>query len=199
MKIAVCSPIFDRPETRYTKSLADLMVAGTRAGHDLEYIWARSSILPVVRNEITKSALTWGAEQLLWLDSDQTFPPNTLERLLKLQRPIAGCNYMRKGEPAVPTAIGHDGKLIGTSREDAEAGKVDDVAGLGLGVVLIARTVFDRMPKPWFDHGRNAAGEIVGEDYEFFRKAREAGFKIALDHWLSWHIGHVGEGIFRFG
>jgi hypothetical protein len=36
---------------------------------------------------------------------------------------------------------------------------------------------------------------IVGEDVFFFRRLREAGIPVYLDHPLSWTIGHVHQSV----
>jgi len=62
------------------------------------------SMLPTLRHNIVKRALEDKATHILWLDSDQTFPAYTAERLLAPGREIIGCNIATKQFPSTPTA-----------------------------------------------------------------------------------------------
>jgi len=54
--------------------------------------------------------------------------------------------------------------------------------------------VFDTLAKPYFRYVTDeVGGEIVGEDYVFCDRAREAGFRIWCDAALSLEIGHIGQ------
>ena len=60
------------------------------------------------------------------------------------------------------------------------------------GCLLIRMSVFDALAKPYFRYVIDeVGGEIVGEDYVFCDRAREAGFRIWCDAALSLEIGHT--------
>jgi hypothetical protein len=154
---------------------------------------------------LVEEALLWGANFLLWIDADQSFPDSALLRLLTLNLPVVGVNYPRRVEPHFPTATGLDGKLIYTTEEMARSGAVDQVHSLGFGFCLISRTVFGDLDQ----HARSTGQEsmwplfaiemlgngtrIVGEDVYFFRKLQAANVPVYLDHALSWEVGHVHQ------
>lgn len=185
MKVAICTPLYSDPKATYTGCLVNLVMASRV---DLRYFFGQHSIVAHGREQLAAEAMEWGAVHLLWLDSDQIFPPDALSRLLAHNEPFVGCNYSRRGEPAGPTAKGLGGEPLWTSLDAARARKVEEVEGLGFGVCLTAASVFEKVQRPWFD--------AIAEDYDFCRKARSAGFRILVDHHLSWEIGHVGERIY---
>jgi hypothetical protein len=57
--------------------------------------------------------------------------------------------------------------------------------------------VFDKLSKPYFRFETDAHGAIVGEDYVFCDRAREAGFRIWCDAVISREIGHIGQSVHR--
>lgn len=144
--------------------------------------------------------MEWGADHLLWIDGDQVFPANSLDRLLSVGQPFVGCNYARRVEPVAPTALKarteSGDELLWTTLEDAKAGVVEEVIGIGFGLCLISRAVFEAAEKPWFAMVTDRNGDIHGEDHFFCDRARRAGFKIFVDHALSWQIGHVGDKVY---
>lgn len=65
---------------------------------------------------------------------------------------------------------------------------------VGTGANLIARTVFERLPRPWFHYGYEGASRDTwpGEDTSFCRKARAAGIQVWVDtSVVSPHLGEV--------
>jgi hypothetical protein len=64
--------------------------------------------------------------------------------------------------------------------------------------MLIRMSVFDRLPKPWFN--LVAVGDqLRGEDYHFCESARAAGIEVWCDGDLSAELGHIGQKIHRLG
>jgi hypothetical protein len=126
---------------------------------------------------------------LLFLDSDMTFPPDTLKRLLAHNKDIIGALYSRRSEPFLPTGTTLDGRHV-SSADGMTRMKI-----MPTGCLLIAMKIFDRLTKPWFNtrvHGET----LLGEDYYFCERAAEAGFEIWCDGALSREIGHIGQKIY---
>ncbi len=196
MKVAICTPLHGDPKAGYVNSLADLLLAPRASELELRYCRCSSSNVVRARTELARIALEWGADHLLWLDSDQTFPARALTRLLSIGQPIVGCNISTRAEPCQPNARDHAGRPIFTTAEAAAGGIVQEVGWLGFGLLLTAAEVFAKVPQPWFLMP-DEQGTIVGEDYYFCRQARAAGYKIYADHALSMQVGHIGERVFR--
>jgi GT2 family glycosyltransferase len=65
-----------------------------------------------------------------------------------------------------------------------------EVGEIGTAIMVIKREVFTKLPRPYFD-AKYYDGKHCGEDFEFCKKAREAGIKILMTPWVRSH--HIGE------
>ena len=184
MKVAICTPVYHDPSYHYTVSLANLLTVS--AGTSIGYFTSRGSLVALRRNLIAERALSCGADWLLWIDADQSFPPDTLKRLLAHRLDFVGCNIPIRYDPIGPTAgrLGEDGRVRHIWTEPGNK-NVEPVDVLGMGVCLVHRRVFEAAKAPWFGG--------TAEDHEFCLKSAQAGFRPHVDHGLSWEIGHVGE------
>src|SRR4051812_45016016 len=92
---------------------ANLVENGKTVKPKIDPIITSSSNVAASRCDLAKLALERGADWLLWLDSDHTFPANTLARLLARGRSVVGANYRRRmADEVKPTASAlRDGKL----------------------------------------------------------------------------------------
>lgn len=212
MKVAICIPRYGDVKGAFAICLARLVAHSLGKSPEpleIEIFSLSSSDLPQSRTELLKDAIGWQARYLLWLDADQTFPPDALLRLLAHRLDLVGCNYARRSEPTGPVAARLDDQgewqHVWTTKALAEAGAVEPVAHVGLGLCLMDMNLlhrvkahvekgvgwahwapFDRKPLP------GSAGRM-GEDASFFQELREAGIVLHLDHALSWQVGHIHE------
>jgi len=210
MKIAVCVPCYRDPAYHFAISLVGLMVHTAKVRPDLELgsFWTQSTLVSQARNRLLDDALNWGADHVLFLDADQSFPMDALLRLLGHGLDVVGVNYSTRVNPPRPTAanVAPDGSLVPvwTTKEEAEAGTVERVGRIGLGVALIARSVVERLRAeaeargeplgPLFHFRLSEDGrELTGEDFYFCERLERAGISVHVDHALSWETGHVGE------
>jgi hypothetical protein len=160
---------------------------------ELALFGERDGPLDFKRVNGARRALAWGAEYLLFIDSDHTFPADALIRLMARDRPLIGCNYptRRLGRP---TAYAFDKAPIPTTKAKADVDEVEAVAGIGLGFCLIKAPVFAAVEQPWFQTRIGEDGEVAcGEDAHFCNRVRAAGIPVLVDHALSWRIGHIDE------
>jgi hypothetical protein len=171
----------------------DFVYNGARIRPEIELFFNASSLLAESRCLLAEKGLAWGADFILWMDADHTFPPNALARLLARSTPIVGANYPRRNT-GEPTAVALDGTALPFDR----TGLVE-VATLGLGLCLIDAQVFRTVPRPWFRIEHVAEGVPISEDYYFFRKARAAGQHAYVDADLSREVGHIGVHVFTPG
>lgn len=210
MKIAICTPVHGNPTTGYVQSLADMLQASAAAdirssdgepiALDIRTILHSSSCLTEGRSTLTATALSWGAHAVLWIDSDMTFPPDALIRLLDRNQWAVGCNYPRRKPQPVPTAT-KGGQLVYTREDSAGLEEVDQ---LGLGFCLINNQAFGAVAAtgslwPLFAFNIQPDGRSnFSEDYYFFDRLRGAGVTVYLDHDLSKRIGHLHERILTY-
>ncbi len=145
---------------------------------------------------------------LFFMDSDQSFPPGILKRLMSWNRDIVSGLVFKRTEEPVPMFYkycweegkGHYYKPMVTEigeylmeHKDLikdSAGPILlpptfngktvllEVDGVPGGCLLVNKRVFDAIKEPWFQCDE---GTRAGEDFYFCRKAQEAGFKIYGD------------------
>ena len=185
--VAICVPSGDLVHADFTMALAG-MLRSTPGTIKLAYVTGRSSIVAHARNMCVKSALELGAKHILFLDSDITFPNNTLNRLLHWGKDIVGAVYRRRSEPFEVMGV----PLVHETRY-AE-GSLPEMAIIPTGCMLIRREVFEALPKPYFRFETDEANDrIVGEDVLFCNMARQRGFHVYADVSLSMAVGHIGQ------
>lgn len=213
MKIAICIPRYGDTKGAFTISLARMIAKSLSAPFEgkpieIEIFSLSSSDLPHSRTELLKMAIQWQARYLLWLDADQTFPPDSLLRLLAHGLDVVGCNYVRRSEPTGPVAARlEDGawQHVWTTQALARAGAVEEVAHVGMGLCLMDMNLLHRVKAhveqgvgwdQWAPFDRKllpGTTARMGEDASFFQELREAGVVLHLDHALSWEVGHIHE------
>ena len=158
------------------------------------------------RNQMTRAALERGNEWLLWIDSDQTFPPDGLIRLMKHDLDIVGADYRRRTPPfpkiglAVNPADPLGPPLPQSVDGDEPKEGLVERAVLGCGFLLVRAAVFAVAPGPWWMRTWNehAVREdnpygMTTEDCLFCHAVRMRGYKVWEDRSLSAEIGHIGE------
>lgn len=132
-------------------------------------------------NELVAHAIESGADALMFFDSDQEFPDDTIERLAAHNKDIVGCAYRRR-QPPFPLMPDSDGTETG----------LKEVDWLPSGVMLVKTKVFKEIAFPWFPnlYGKKPE-DFIGSDLSFCRKAKFAGFNIFCDYTLSREVTHL--------
>ncbi|HEY1605070.1 MAG TPA: glycosyltransferase family A protein [Allosphingosinicella sp.] len=196
MKVAICTPCHGDPKLGFLLSMVGL------TNHRIENVDVRlfvvsSAILPQARNVLVAQAREWGADWILWIDADMTFPPDTLSRLLARNVPVVGANCVRRqtGQPST-AYIGQT--PVATTEEKVRSGSVEQVSALGLGLCLTNTSIFERLPEPWFLFGYDRDRKIaIGEDSFLFGNLLAAKIPVYVDHAVSWEIGHIAETVLK--
>jgi GT2 family glycosyltransferase len=178
-----------------------------------------SSMLPVARNKLVREFLDRPGLDWLWfVDTDQVFAPDTLERMLAaadpVERPILGAlifAYVPHEDSVWPTMWqwGADGlpRIVNNYRP----GQVNKVGATGTGCVLIHRSVFEKIaatekpgagkvygdtPWPWFQYGewvnQDGKPDTFGEDLTFMLRAN-VGCDIPVHVDTGIQVGHVKD------
>lgn len=219
MKIALCCPAYGDTKAKFTQSLVNMVnytlrskieLDGVAVVPEIDLFMVSCSLLPESRNALVVEAINWGADYMLWLDADHVFPPDALMQLLSRNELVVGVNYARRANPTSPTAskmIDGVETLLYTTKERFEEGEVEDCMHFGLGFCLMDMRVFAVLEHQALEAGKEhfwplfviepqACGiKMTGEDVYFFKKIRDAGIPVHIDHKLSWDIGHIGETI----
>lgn len=183
-KICIAFPSGDLVNVRFVKSLLDLLTYS----NSINIFWANfvSSRITDNRNNLVKHAQKEGASHILFIDSDMTFPPDALQRLLSYDLDLV-CATASKRDESCRDMIG-----IPTNADDGFTNKaLVEMDSIGLPFMLIKMDVFEKIPKPYFAEPERD-GDVVPEDSYFCQKVKSAGFKIFCDLALSLHLGHLG-------
>ena len=185
-KVAICFPSGDMVHADFALSLAGL--CNSTPPLETPIVNNKSSIVAAARNDGVGRAREFGCDHVLFLDSDMTFPRTTLHRLLLHGEAIVGATYVKRVAPYT---------LLGSAlaaRPATDARGLTEMRRIPTGCLLIRMSVFDALAKPYFRYVTDeASGEVVGEDYVFCDRAREAGFHIWCDANLSLEIAHLGQ------
>ena len=154
-------------------------------------IWktAFSSYVDIGRNKIISEALeNPKVTHIFFVDWDTRPPMDTIDKLLALDTDVAAGVY--------PFFL--DGRFVWSAaqRDDFEEGafwetpktlpeKAFQAQAVGGSTILVKREVFEQVGWPWFEvtYKTNKAGvqQPLGEDVNFSRKVRHAGFDIWVD------------------
>lgn len=145
------------------------------------------------RNFIAKQFLATKGEWLLTIDTDMVFFPEDFDQLCATAdadtAPIVSGIYFVDEKKARPAAgelkQGHVRSLT-----DWPEGATLDVEYVGAGFMLIHRSVLEALgPEPYRQDVAAPAGALLGEDYAFCHRSREAGFGIKLN--TKVFLGHI--------
>ncbi len=112
--------------------------------------------------DLVKAALDSGTDWVLYVDDDICTPPDVYFRLREhadpVERPVVSALGFFKEPPYFPSIFKYDGwdgtgvPTIGTPMVDLDfpENQLIKVDGCGMTCMLIHRSVFDRIEKPWF-------------------------------------------------
>lgn len=189
---------------QHFQSCMNLKEELTKVGlpHDWLIGW-NESLVHRARNEMTATFLKSGHSHMMWLDADIEFDPEGVANLWNMQADVAVGFYAMK-RLNNPIAAWCSGKLVDLKDCSSQPFEVDYA---GTGFMLIRRDVIETLVEkaekydgpngevPLLYDTKIHNGIFESEDYNFCRKAREAGFKIIGDPSIK--LGHYGQ--FRYG
>lgn len=160
-----------------------------------------SADIVLARNSFASLFLERNETHFLAVDTDMQFSPETVMRMFRENTPLIGCIYPKRSETG----------FVGRVENKIEVSNgVGSVSGVGMGLCLIERSVFDAL-RPKVRHQKKNAttgkmifgffdpiqdgSAILAEDLSFCRRWREAGGTVrAL---FNEDIGHIGEFTYR--
>ena len=189
--IAIPSNKLIEPET--FKSIYDQIIPD---GYEtvFQYFWGYQ--VEQVRNLIAHWTIHNGFDYLFTVDSDISFPPDTIQRLLSHNKDIVSGVYIQRiqGQHTIEIMRRNDrGGVAHIDWATIKGQGLVPIDGCGFGCVLVKREVFVGMEYPHFvyksaiDHKNT-----ISEDVYFCMKARERGFTlwcdtdVICDHTGSW-------------
>lgn len=185
-KILICVPCMDSVAAGFAQSLAMLQ----KGGHEVAIMFQVGSLIYESRNKLATQALKMGADYTMWFDSDMTFEPDTMLRLLDHNEPVVSGAYFRRCPPYHLVAFD---KCDPTKREWSDLPLPSETVkcgGVGFGCILVRTDVLLDMAAKFHQWFEPIGG--IGEDLAFCWRARECGYDILLDPKVSCgHVGHI--------
>jgi hypothetical protein len=191
MKILVATPIAGWGGISYSYPISLLSIVDElkKAGHEVKTKFVVGGYpIDVVRNMIAEELIKNKYDYLLSLDADISLAnPNIVNIAVSLNLPIVTGVYMLRSGDSTSLAI-FKNKLIPLGVSDLKESLMK-VSASGMGCVLIAREVFEKIERPWFKWTYDpSTRKGMGEDRYFFIKARKYGIPtIAFTHWRCTH------------
>lgn len=198
----------------YVESLVRTMDWASEGGMRVQWLNKVSSFVPSAR-ELTATntfvhnwdtntigsgefTYTW----LLWIDSDVSWNPEDIERLMNHDLDVVGGVYRTNQDGTIAVAFDNGSGLPRKVNEVELILEEDpiEVWGIGFGFLLVKHGVMETMKRPWFEIEKIRWPEHdfdtnVGEDYSWCIRARRAGFKVMVDPKVK--VGHTKETIFQ--
>lgn len=191
MKVFIAIPCMDTLSAKFAQCLVNLV--NHKRDFDVEVGFHIGSLVYDSRNKLAERAINSTADYVLWLDSDMTFMPDTLDMMLdtlkKNNYEILTGMYFRRRPPFTPTLF-EELRISPTGTVTKEFDEIPDeifeVAGCGFGCVLMSRNVLWNV----FCQNGNMFAPMngVGEDLSFCYRARRIGHKIYCDPTIA--LGH---------
>lgn len=194
------------PET--VNSFAGVYGRGLTDGNTIGRFILGDTYADVARNLCVTHAMDAAGDptHIMWFDSDQTMPDDTIARLLSHNKAVVGGLYHQRLPPFYPVAYNfieseHEYAMELIELDENPTGLVK-VDGLGLGCTLARLDVYLAMTEHYavngvedacwhqLSPGGSASERGKGEDVFFFRRLRDMGVD---DVWLDCdlRVGHV--------
>lgn len=192
-RILIAIPTNRNIEAVTFKSIYDLIIP---EGYtvDFQYFWGYQ--VDQVRNLIAHWTMSHNYDYLFSVDSDISFAPDTLARLLAHDKDIVSGIYIQRIPGTHTIEIMRKNEWGGVSHVDWNTIKgqgLVPIDGCGFGCVLVKTEVFRAIPYPHFlYHSALDHRNTISEDVHFCNQARDRGFTlwadtgIICDHTGSW-------------
>lgn len=211
-QVSFAIPCAQVVEPKTLQTMLAMTAHSVKNGIDVQHIGVTErALIDDARNSLTETFLKSETEWMFWMDSDMTFPEDTLVKLFKVAeekkaKMVTGIYYQRKGmnypvlwsrgeeleESGTKTGFNNPialkNKYVGTFIFPHKDKKEPFTAhAAGFGCVLVHRSVLEVMPRPWF---KFLKGEC-SEDFFFFVNAHELGFDLWVEPTIN--LGHIAD------
>jgi GT2 family glycosyltransferase len=199
MKIIIAIPCMDTQESNFSECLTEMLIHFKDHHPDdtIDVKYLKASLVYDARNQLaTYVTTTGGYDYVLWLDSDMTFEPDLLDRMLEDmegRQAVTGLCFGRRPpfNPCIYSKLDVtiEGKMIRPENEifkDYPRDQIFEVQACGFACLLMRVDVLEAMGiygVPFFPVGG------LGEDLTFCWRARKLDIKFHCDSRLK--IGHI--------
>ena len=162
-------------------------------------ILENQSLLPLARNTLLNEAYKRKPDDIIWIDTDMVWEPDTLRQLLKHDVDVVGSACRKK----IPDNVQFNFQLFKEKSFEPDEKGLIEVRRLGTGFLRMSRKAYTHlwendkkyevqgvMGSNVFEIGIWQGRELLSEDFIVCEKLLERGFKVFMDPNLT--VGHVG-------
>ena len=140
-KVIIAIPSSVMVHANFMMSITALAAYSMQQGVHVMVVNKQRTRIEINRYGLVLMAQDQRADYILFVDSDMTFPPDTLTRLLNARTNVIACNCAKRQDPPTETVEMWPGyKKRG----------VTPVKRVGMGIMLIDMKVFRRLKPPFF-------------------------------------------------
>ncbi len=200
--VAIGVPSYRFGEKQFWACLKEMRSYSLAYGIHTVCIKPRGSIIHNSRNKIAFQVRRDYPQcsNLMMIDDDMIFPPDTLVKMLAHEKEFVSCNAYRKVPPYAPIAQiwNTESDSFNTIHIDPAHGKLRRISTIGTGLVLVKMSVFEKINFPWFEfsyawdpqnHHAIEGYVLIGEDLNFCFKMADNGIGVYCD--FSINVGHI--------
>ena len=146
------------------------------------------------RNIAANRAIDGGFDYVLYVDSDQILPPDTLCKLTKTSLPIiAGWSMMAINDERTNVSYFNEEQNMYdfiVRKKLPSKGRIV-VDAIGFSCIMVDVKVFNKIPYPYFRYVEYENKTTLSEDLYFCDQVRKAGIPLMCDTTLK--IGHLKQ------
>lgn len=188
-KILIGIPTLGAVLSEFMRDVVNLCVTSARGGLAMTLAPIKGHTIDNAHMIMIDMAKQTGCTHLMLLETDQTFPPDALIRLLAHDKDVAAATYLTRSAPHLVLGVDLNG-----NPPDVTGGALREVECVPFGVCLINLRVFEGLEEPWFREPWHAEQRrYLTDDYDFCRRIRANGFSVWLDGKMSQEVGHIGD------
>lgn len=195
-QVVICVPTNGMVHAKFTYCLVQAIKYTEQQGIPVTLEMDAGTVLSNQRQVLLDLAVDkYNAEHVMWLDSDMTFPEDTIVRLLEHRKRVVCATYSKRVPPFHPTAF-HS--IDPVEPVDTTGNGLVQIRYSGFGCLLMKASIADEMPSPHFPLKWHAPSSTWhGEDMGFCDLLHHNDIKIFCDLDLSQEMGHLGQQEFR--
>jgi hypothetical protein len=188
IKVMVGVPIHRPIEFKVFESF--IRMINLKGNIQYEFCMVSNSLIYDAREYIASEFMKSENDYLMFIDSDMTFHPQSIEFLARHNKEFVTAKAFKRVKPYQPcfyTKVQYEDGVPSLETPLQYGEGLLRIEGAGLACALIKRSAFEKIEKPYFFPFPN-----VGEDLTFCIKLQKAGIEMFCDTTLQFgHLGHT--------
>lgn len=173
----------------FVKSLFELE-SHTRKKHDVDMRFFNAHEVNIMRNIACKHAIENNYDYIFQMDSDMTYPKESIIELLKMRKPVTTGHYRARFPPFLPIHYKKIGKNILDQQNRTFTQEIEQIEATGGGGVLIDVNILKKLKFPYYET-KYKGHNIKSEDIVFSEKLKKKKIPIFLNTKIDY--GHLAN------